>query len=101
MSGIELAVAGEGRWRLAGELDFASVAEVWPRLEAELTRGGRMTLSLDGVSRSNSAGLVLLVEALDVARRRGCRLVISDLPAGLLDLARMSGCDALLGDAAA
>ena len=101
MSGIELAAAGEGRLRLSGDLDFASVAEVWPRLEARLTRGGRLTLSLDGVSRSNSAGLVLLVEALDVARQRGCRLALADLPAGLLDLARMSRCDALLGDAAA
>jgi phospholipid transport system transporter-binding protein len=101
VSGVELAAAGEGRWRLAGELDFASVAEVWPRLDAQLTRGGRVTLSLDGVSRSNSAGLVLLVEALDVARQRGCRLAFADIPAGLLDLARMSRCDALLGDAAA
>lgn len=99
MSAVELAAAGAGRWRLAGELDFASVADVWPRLDAQLTRGGQVTLSLDGVSASNSAGLVLLVEALDVARQRGCRLALTDLPAGLLDLARMSRCDALLGGA--
>lgn len=101
MSGVELAAAGEGRWRLAGELDFTSVAEVWPRLDAQLVRGGRVTLSLDGISGSNSAGLVLLVEALDVARQRGCRLALAEIPAALLDLARMSRCDALLGDAAA
>jgi phospholipid transport system transporter-binding protein len=88
--------AGPDRWRLVGELDFASVPELWATLEPLLRSRAEMLVSLEGVSRTNSAALALLIEALDVARRSGCRLRYADLPADLLDLARMSRCEALL-----
>jgi ABC-type transporter Mla MlaB component len=38
----------------------------------------------------------LLVEARDLARQTGCDLRLVDLPAELVDLARMSQCEALI-----
>ncbi|MDJ0738279.1 MAG: STAS domain-containing protein [Gammaproteobacteria bacterium] len=87
---------GDGRVRLSGRLDFGSVPEVWPLLERRLDGGAALTVSLDGVGHANSAGLVLLVEALHVARRNGVSLSLVDVPAELLDLAHMSGCAALI-----
>ena len=96
MSEASLSGDGEGRWVLIGDLDFATVPQVWPALEQILGRGQSVSLSLDRVGHTNSAGLVLLIEALDVARCAGTRLSLVDIPAELLDLARMSSCEDLI-----
>lgn len=97
MTGARIEAAADDVWRLSGELDFASVPAVWSQLEPGLSDSPKLELSLQGVTRSNSAGLVLLLHALDVSRRRGCSLKIRDVPQSLLDLARVSGCEGLLG----
>jgi phospholipid transport system transporter-binding protein len=91
-----LTVVAEGQGALAGDLDFSSVPQIWPALQKLLVSGDRLTLSLAGVGRANSAGLVMLIEALDLARAQRARLQLADIPEELLDLARMSGCDGLL-----
>ncbi len=97
MSEATLTRSDDGRWVLNGSLDFASVPRLWPALEKVLRAGESMILSLSGVSRANSAGLVMLIEALDVARRSGCGVRLTDIPGQLLDLAGMSRCDKLIG----
>ena len=99
MTEASLSEAGDGRWALSGDLDFATVPQVWPALEQVLGRGQRVSLSLGQVGHTNSAGLVLLLEAFDVARRAGGTLSLSDVPAELLDLARMSSCEELISAA--
>lgn len=101
MSQATLEQAAKGSWQLAGVLDFASVPEVWPVLEKLLKTNRRLSVSLGGVTQTNSAGLVLLVEARDLARRSHCKLRLTDLPAEMLDLARMSRCDSLIAKNAA
>ena len=96
MTAASLKAAGDGQWQLAGDLDFNSVPDVWDQLAPMVEQRHELSLSLHGVVRTNSAALALLVEALDHARRHGCRLQFHDLPADLLDLARMSRCDTLL-----
>jgi phospholipid transport system transporter-binding protein len=96
MTLASLSAAGDGRWRLAGDLDFTTVPDVWDQLAPMVEQRHELSLSLQGVGRTNSAALALLIEALDHARRHGCKLQFSDLPADLLDLARMSRCDTLL-----
>ena len=99
MSEASLSEAGDGRWDLAGELTFTTVPQVWPALERVLGRGQPVSLSLGRIGHANSAGLVLLLEALDVARRAGSTLSLIDIPAELLDLARMSSCEDLIAAA--
>ncbi len=96
MTEAALTVDGDRRWVLSGALDFSSVPTTWQALEKLLTAGDAVTLSLAGVTQSNSAGLVMLVEARDVARRADCRLNLVDIPRELLDLASMSQCETLL-----
>jgi len=98
VSDASLSASADGRWQLTGPLDFASVPKLWPALEKLLRSGGQLTLSLAGVSHANSAGLVLLVEARDIARRGNCRLQLVDIPGELLDLARMSRCEELIAE---
>ncbi|MCB1774750.1 MAG: STAS domain-containing protein [Gammaproteobacteria bacterium] len=96
MMAASLTATPDGGWQLAGDLDFNSVPDIWDRLAPLVEQRHELSLSLREVGRTNSAALALLVEALDHARRHGCRLQFSDLPADLLDLARMSRCDTLL-----
>ena len=101
MSAAALSAAGDGRWVLDGVLDFSTVSTVWPALEKLLKAGGAVAVSLAKVSKTNSAGLVMLVEARDLARRSNCHLELADIPAEMLALARMSRCEALLSRNAA
>ena len=101
MSEATLTDAGGGRWVLGGALDFTSVPEVWPSLKGLLTRGGRLAVSLRDVDHTNSAALVMLIEALDLARDANCSLSLVDLPSELLDLARLCGCEQLIAPVAA
>lgn len=101
MSEAALSAAGEGRWVLDGVLDFATVPSVWPALERQIRAGGTLTVSLAEVRQTNSAGLVMLAEARDLARRSNCQLKLVDIPAELLALARMSGCEGLISRNAA
>ena len=96
MTAATLTVVAEGQGELAGDLDFSSVPEIWPALQKLLASADALTLSLARVGRANSAGLVMLLEALDLVRAKRGRLQLSDVPEELLDLARMSGCDGLL-----
>ena len=96
MTAATLTVVAEGQGELAGDLDFSSVPEIWPAVQKLLASNDTLTLSLAQVGRANSAGLVMLMEALDLARTRRARLQLSDIPEELVDLARMSGCEGLL-----
>ena len=97
MSTARLSASGGTHWQLAGDLNFSSVPQLWPSLQRLLTADHSVTLSLAGVTHANSAGLVVLLEAVDRARQTGCTLHLSDVPEELLDLARMSNCEAVLG----
>jgi phospholipid transport system transporter-binding protein len=101
MTDATLVASGAGRWMIQGTLDFSTVPAVWHELEKLVKTGGELTVSLGGVTQTNSAGLVMLVEARDQARRSGCRLNLVELPSELMALARMSRCDALLNRNAA
>ncbi|MGB5450744.1 MAG: STAS domain-containing protein [Sedimenticolaceae bacterium] len=96
MNDAALTPSGDGSWVLGGVLDFSSVPKIWSGLEKLLNEGADLRLSLADVSQANSAGLVMLVEARDLARRNRCRLQLTDLPPGLLALARMSRCEELI-----
>ena len=77
-------------------VDAARAAGLMAGVAGALRTGGRMTLSLAETEHANSAGLVLLLEALDVARRNACELQLTDVPDDLMDLARMSQCEHLI-----
>ncbi len=87
---------GQGRLAIHGDLSFTSVPAVlaqWQSLD-----GGRSGLDIDlgDVQRSDSAGLALLVECLREAQQTGKNIRFFNIPAQMLDMARVSGLDELL-----
>jgi phospholipid transport system transporter-binding protein len=92
----QLTAPAAGEWLITGALDFSSVPLVWPELAQVITDNDRVSLSLGEVQRANSAGMVMLLEARDLARQTGCELVIAEIPSELVDLASMSQCEQLI-----
>lgn len=86
----------DGRWRLGGELDFGSAAVLRPRLDEALQHGDAVDLDLSGVTRTNSAGLALLLQWQEDAGRRGVPLRIINPPGSLMELARLSNLEQIL-----
>jgi len=86
----------DGRWRLSGELDFASVTALRPRLAEALQQGGALDIDLAGVTRTNSAGLALLLQWQEDAARRGATLRILHPPKSLMELAELSNLEQVL-----
>jgi len=78
---------GAGRYRIEGEMVFATVMDLLKAGEEAFAIEERIRLDLGGVTRFNMAGLALVVEWLRFARREGKRLVISNPPHTLMALA--------------
>ena len=88
--------------RLRGELDVATVTDVLEagRSAIAALSGERVVLDLSGVTRSDSAGVALVVDWLRAARRRSLELVVESMPPQMTHIAEVSGLAGLLpGDA--
>ena len=83
---------------LEGDLVFSSVPEIWARLEPLIGAHGSLTLSLQGVTRTDSAGLALLIEGLQRGRDLGIPLRFEDIPQTLWDLAGLCNVTELIGE---
>jgi len=96
VSSAELIRVAKGRFRVKGELDFATVGGLLAQGLAAFDGTSEVELDLHGVTRSNSAALALLLEWLDHGRSRGFELHFVNLPESLLAIARMSNVEGLL-----
>ena len=86
----------EGSFHLCGELNFTTVPALL-REGANLFDGqGPVTLDLKEISRSDSAGLALLVEWTRQARERGATLSFRNISPQMLAIAQVSGLDRIL-----
>ena len=83
---------------LSGDLVFASVPAIWDRLEPLLLANSSLTLSLEGVTRTDSAGLALLLEGLQRGRDLGNPLRFEQIPQPLWDLAGLCNVADLIGE---
>ena len=97
MIGATLESGGRHRWVISGSLDFDTVPRLWAQMSAELDSAD-WVLDLNPVSRANSAGLALLLEAHAASRRHGGKLRVEGLPASLSQLGAMSGLDGFLDE---
>lgn len=81
--------AGEGRFRLTGELGFGTVMTLLEESEEAFAGKPEVTLDLVGVTRVNSAGLALVIEWLRRAGYEKRKLVLEHVPEDLLAIARI------------
>ena len=96
MSEVAIEVAGNGHFLVKGPLRFDTVPGVWR--EGQRLFGGMASVVLDlgAVTRSDSAGLALLIEWLREARRRQAEIHFRNIPSQMQAIARVSRLESLL-----
>jgi len=95
-SGCVLEPAGTASFVLRGELSFSTVSDLSRRSAGLLWQDEQVTLDLEGVTRTDSAGLALLVEWLRIARRKGKSIQFRNIPPQMMAVAQVVGLDSLL-----
>lgn len=88
--------AGEGCFAMHGELSFNTVPGVSASVGERLWQTESVVLDLDGVTRTDSAGLALLIEWIRSARRKNRKIVFRNIPEQMMIMARVVGLDRLL-----
>jgi phospholipid transport system transporter-binding protein len=83
-------------YAVCGPLTFDTVTAVWPQGVAALRGKGTVSIDLSAVSRTDSAGLALLIEWLRTARASGARLLLREPPPQMVQLAEACHLDTLL-----
>ena len=77
-------------------MTFDSVTELWRQSDAMFSENTVLQIDLGGVTRTDSAGLALLVEWLREASRQGGRIEFLNLPPQMLALAGAANLDGVL-----
>jgi phospholipid transport system transporter-binding protein len=85
-----------GQFHLSGDLDFTSVGPLVAEGERLFATHPTVSIDMAGVGQANSAGLALILEWLDQARRRGQRLELVHLPESLARIAAITNLTGLL-----
>ena len=82
-----------GSYAIEGELNNQTVPDISKQLLTLIpaVEGKNITLDLALVSRSDSAGVALLVEVMQLAKSANLTLLFSNLPQQMKDIASISG----------
>jgi phospholipid transport system transporter-binding protein len=81
---------------VSGELTFATVKDVLGEVQSLVTSLPALDIDLADVTRSDSAGLALLVHWMRIAKKANKQIVFHHLPGQMLAIASASGLDELL-----
>jgi len=97
--GVRTAIGGETTVTIAGEIDYASSADVRQAVSDALGRRGLRAIDLDlaGVTLIDSTGIGTLVVAYRIARDLGVRLRVTNPNPFVARLLSIVGVDELLG----
>ncbi|HED17385.1 MAG TPA: anti-sigma factor antagonist [Gammaproteobacteria bacterium] len=82
--------------RLSGSLDFYTVPELENALDESLRNNQPITIDLSGVSRSDSAGIALMIEWLKRATQANVELTLLNLPTQMQNITRVSNLAGIL-----
>ena len=91
-----LETLGDGRFKVRGTLDAATVTHLLERSEEAFRGAGSLEIDLSGVPEGDSAGLALLIEWIRLARKEQQQIQFKNLPKQIAALARISQVDDLL-----
>lgn len=92
----QLEALGDGRFRISGVLDAATVTHILSQSKERFQGLSRIETDFAAVTASDSAGLALLLEWLRLARKAGQQLHFDNVPEQIMALARISEVDELL-----
>ena len=96
MSGAAIRRGADDRLVVEGELDFTTVVGLLGDARPLLEAGTDVRIDLQGITRSDSAGLALLIEWMRTAQRLGKAIQFLNIPPQMLDIARVSSLDQVL-----
>ncbi len=96
MSEASIHRARNDRIEVSGVLSFTTVPDLRADAVHMFAGAGRMTVDLGGVSRSDSAGLALMIEWLREARRRKVDLRFAHVPDQIRHMAQVSSLEDIL-----
>lgn len=96
---VEFQHAGEGVFRVAGELSFASAGRALADSIERFREHAVIQVDLAGVTRADSAGLALLLEWVNWARNNARELQFRNIPRQLLAIAEISEVEGMLQSA--
>jgi phospholipid transport system transporter-binding protein len=93
---INLSRREDGCFILNGVLDFQTVPVIRQQGLDLFSEAPSLVLDLQGVSRSDSAGLALLIEWMRFARSQNKPISFINMPTQMLAIARVSSLDSIL-----
>lgn len=85
-----------GLLHVSGELTFATVNDILEPAQTLFESIGELNIDLTGVTRSDSAGLAVLIDWMRTAKTSNKKIVFYNVPAQILEIANASGLDELL-----
>ena len=88
---------GQGLFRIEGDLTFATVPTAGEESLSLFNRaGGELSIDLQAVSHTDSAGIALLIDWMRQAKKLHKTLRFLNVPAQMLAIAQVSGLDQIL-----
>lgn len=81
---------------LVGDLDRVTVPELWSGLVNFVPETETLTLSLERVGRIDSAGVALLVHAVEHAKKQNCHIMITFVSEQLRMLFQLSNIESMM-----
>ena len=83
---------GNSAFEVSGRVTFQTVPQFLGHTNKWLQSGaGRVTIDMQGVTLTDSAGLALMIEWLQLARAAKREIVFTNIPEQMRDLIRVNG----------
>ena len=96
MADFELTEVGDGRFKLSGEMTFATAEDILRASEDMFEPHTRIEVDLSGVGKADSAGLALLLEWITWAIHTVREIRFDDMPERIMAIAKTTEVDQML-----
>ncbi len=93
MSRLNIIKQSPGHFVIDGDLTFATIDKQTLKSFSFLKAAKEITIDLNRVSSTDSAGLALMIEWIKYSRQNRTQLAFKNIPEQLLNLAKLSGFD--------
>lgn len=94
MNKTGITLQDDGRYLVEGELNANTVPDLWRTASGLIqVASDSLLFDLQGVVRSDSAGLALLIEWMRQAKAKNLQILFRNLPAQMWEIAKVSDLD--------
>ena len=84
------------RYSLSGDLTRETVPALWEQLQTWQPEGAEAEISLEQVSRVDSAGMVMLIHLIERAKIASCHIILSFVPEQMHTLFQLSNIEDMM-----